>query len=94
MNNHRNRPNRPSPEMSGAVYGLGMLMTIVAASSFVVTGVLAGAGGWSAVLLAGTVPGAVLLFAVAQVSYISGERQRQAERSPGDDVDRRRPERV
>ncbi|MEM7339440.1 MAG: hypothetical protein AAF467_12380 [Actinomycetota bacterium] len=94
MNRNRTPNNSSSPEMSGAIYGLGLLMTIMAASTFVITGVLAGPGGWSAVLLAGTVPGAVLLFAVAQVAYISGERQRRADQSAGEHADRRRPERV
>ena len=49
---------------SALLYLLGMLAATASGSAFVIGGMLAGADGFDAVLLAGTVPAAALLWAL------------------------------
>jgi len=52
-----------SPALRAAAYALSMLAAVVSGSGFVIGGMVGAASGWSAVLLAGAVPAAALIWA-------------------------------
>ena len=63
MNEFR-RVEPPPPWVSGLVYALGMTVAVISGSAFVIGGMVGGASGWSALVLAAAIPLAGLTWAL------------------------------
>ena len=77
------RCQRPPDVWRGVYYALGMLAAISSGSAFVIGGLLAHATGFTAILLAGSVPAAGLAWAITISVMQRGARQATPSRASG-----------